>query len=442
MQIDVIYVTYNSEKWIQPCFLSWEKAPKRHSYHIFVVDNGSSDGTLLELKKVEQGAKNYFSSFSIISQKENHGFGVANNIAAACGKCDFILFLNIDTEIQNGMLEHLFQYISRSSPMIGMWELRQFPYEHPKYYDPVTLETTWSSGAAFAIRRKIFEKVKGFDSHFFMYAEDVDLSWKVRWAGYKIMYCPKALIKHNSYCRQGEIKPLQYGYSMRNNLLMRRKYGTKKDLCDGWVLFAKLLLKNGKGWSFNKNFLKIVSGYFDERKFFCPMKNNVQDVFFEGLDYSKMRYGAFQEIGSLIDKKVSIRTFILSADASDITMVKQCVMNETFPSARIDVVQNLSQVFDQLEICDEKKDLWISIICENKLVFADHNEFLISLICDRCKVVGSVDEKGEKVQNLSYYLFHYDFYALNRQYFVNNDSEFLASMCSDCCVLGKKQTIA
>ena len=63
-----------------------------------------------------------------------------------------------------------------------------FPYEHPKIYDPVTQEAQWSSGAAFAIRCEVYERLGGFDEKIFMYGEDVDLSWRLRSFGYKIRY--------------------------------------------------------------------------------------------------------------------------------------------------------------------------------------------------------------------------------------------------------------
>ena len=61
--------------------------------------------------------------------------------------------------------------------------MRQIPYEHPKAYDPVTLDTPWVSGAATLFRREAFEAVGGFDDAIFMYGEDVDLSWRLRARG-------------------------------------------------------------------------------------------------------------------------------------------------------------------------------------------------------------------------------------------------------------------
>lgn len=441
MEIDVIYVTYNSEKWIRPCFSSWEKEAAKSSVNVFIADNGSTDRTLRVLEELKQEIGTSFAGFHIVSEKKNYGFGLANNIAASYGISDYICFLNIDTEIQEGMLEQLFQYINQSPPEVGIWELRQFPFEHPKYYDPVTLETSWCSGAAFAIRRKVFEEIGGFDPHFFMYAEDVDLSWKAQAAGYKILYCPKVLIKHNSYCKPGEIKSLQYGYSMRNNLLMRRRYGTMRDLLDGWILVLKLLLTNRMGWSFNRDFLKIVCGYFKERKYFPSANNRQSKIFFHGLDYSKMRYGAFQETGLIKSENIQIWTFILNKHSETISAVKQCLMNETVPSKRIDVIEYLSEAAERLDGDTVPDNVWINVICGEKRVFADHNEILADMVYAGSSVVGTVDENGQSGQSLSYYLFNLEFYKNNRQCFLQNKDALLVENCSRYSKLREKQTV-
>lgn len=517
MKWDVIYVTYNSEKWIRPCFSSWEDEPMKSSVNVIVIDNGSSDGTLDALEDVKQEMGTRFAGFHILAEKENYGFGVANNIAASYGreKCvsaeagDCLCFLNIDTEIQKGMFEELTNYMFQSDNTVGMWELRQIPFEHPKYYDPVTLETSWCSGAAFVIRRKIFEEVGGFDKDFFMYAEDVDISWKVRMAGYSVMYCPKAIIRHNSYCVKGEVKPLQYGYSMRNNLLMRCRYGTSKDVRTGWILVLKLLLTNHMGWTFNRKFLKTVNGYFGLRKNFAPIKSRCKSggevAYFHGLDYAQARYGAFQETGALEflaeGRKCRVWTFILEAkpenasashagrdniadtvpgfesDVSSrmtsdmssecISRTEQSLRNATVPSETVQAVDSLREVAEKLDayidqnVKEERKakedtapkcyveymeseKMWINILCRNRLVFADHNEFLLSIAMaeDPIKsVVCSVDESGQKGKDLSFYLLDLEFYRRNRNLFVDNDMQELVKLCMDSAVVGEKQTV-
>ena len=76
-------------------------------------------------------------------------------------------------------------------------EAVQFPEEHPKVYDPLTFETPWASGACLAIPRRVHASIGGFDDGFFMYCEDVDLSWRARAAGHSVRTCPRALFLHS-----------------------------------------------------------------------------------------------------------------------------------------------------------------------------------------------------------------------------------------------------
>jgi GT2 family glycosyltransferase/SAM-dependent methyltransferase len=102
-------------------------------------------------------------------------------------------------------------------------EAVQFPAEHPKVYDPATLQTPWASGACLMISRELFEITGGFDEAFFMYCEDVDLSWRVRAAGHPVCIAPNALFLH-------AVTNRQTGASMRRLMLesaviLGRKWG-------------------------------------------------------------------------------------------------------------------------------------------------------------------------------------------------------------------------
>ena len=73
----------------------------------------------------------------------------------------------------------------------------EFPVEHPKPYDPYTLTTPWAAGACLLISKCVFEELGGFDETFFMYCEDVDLSWRCRASGIAVKTCPTALFLHD-----------------------------------------------------------------------------------------------------------------------------------------------------------------------------------------------------------------------------------------------------
>ena len=105
---------------------------------------------------------------------------------------------------------------------VAAWEMRQIPYEHPKAYDPVTLDTPWVSGAAMLLRRSAFEDVGGFDPRIFMYGEDVDLSWRLRARGWRLRYLPRLARRAPHLRDAGEVKPLQVFGGVLTNLVPAR----------------------------------------------------------------------------------------------------------------------------------------------------------------------------------------------------------------------------
>ena len=297
---DIIYVTYNSEKWISGCFHSWLKADyDLKKINVYVVDNNSTDNTLKLLNEYKEKTGQRFASFSIISESQNWGFGKANNIGFSKGDAEIVCFLNIDTEIFPDTFTELQKEILSSDEKIGIWEFRQFPYEHPKMYDILTGETTWCSGAAFAVRRQVYEEAGGFDDKIFMYAEDVDLSWRVRTAGYILKYVPRVKITHYSYESAGEIKPNQHVYGVINNLLLRYRFGGKKTMLMGHLLFWNLMRHPDVFPGSRKMLLKQYWKHFRLIPHFRAKgryKQNKTSVgYFSKWDYCLIKDGAFYQ---------------------------------------------------------------------------------------------------------------------------------------------------
>ena len=118
---------------------------------------------------------------------------------------------------------------------VGMVEAKQLPVEHPKDYDRITGFTSWASGAFSMIRRAVFEEVGGYDAQsFFMYCDDVDLSWRVRETGRQIVFHPAAVVFHDkSLTVDGKWKPTsaEHYYSAQAALLLRHKW-SRDDLVD------------------------------------------------------------------------------------------------------------------------------------------------------------------------------------------------------------------
>lgn len=353
-EMDIIFVCFNSEKWIDNCFKALAETDYAlDTVNVFVVDNKSKDNSLVKLENNRELYKEKFKSFNILEANENLGFGRANNLAFHQGNSDVVLFLNIDTEIFPDALYELAKEIEASPEDTVMWELRQFPYEHPKIYDPVSMEVSWCSGAAFAVRRNIFKKIGGFDERIFMYAEDVDLSWRLRSFGYKLHYCPRAAVTHYSYEDANEIKPNQYINSIINNLMLRYRFGKIKDRFDWYKTFFYILRQPNAFWGAKKllvkRFLKAWKDSFYFRKKRQVGKSQIFEAKFVGFDYETIREGAFYK------NRISMKTPLVSIIVR--TCGRPSVLRETLISLRNQTYRNI-----EIIVVEDGKDISKALI--------------------------------------------------------------------------------
>jgi hypothetical protein len=133
-------------------------------------------------------------SYEHFSENLGHG-GAHNRLYRDAEAADLILVLNPDTCPSPNLLLELLAAMTDS---IGIVEARQLPLEHQKAYDHVTGDTSWASGACSLVRREVFEATGGYDDEsFFLYCDDVDLSWRARLAGFRVVYQPSATCFHD-----------------------------------------------------------------------------------------------------------------------------------------------------------------------------------------------------------------------------------------------------
>lgn len=125
----------------------------------------------------------------------NSGTAKGHNIMAKNSDADLLMIMNPDVILEPRCLCRLIAAISAQD--IGIVEARQTPLEHAKEYNEKTGETEWASTACTIIKMSVYNQVEGFDQEtFFLYCDDLDFSWRVRLAGYKIIYVPSAIVYH------------------------------------------------------------------------------------------------------------------------------------------------------------------------------------------------------------------------------------------------------
>ena len=296
-QIDISIVTYNSSKWIDNFFTSLMNQDfPLNSINLYITDNDSTDKTFEIFQKKKLQFNKEFLSINLFREK-NLGFGHGHNNNFKHSSSDFILVTNIDLEFEPNSIINLVVFAEQDSTETASWEMRQKPYEHPKYYDPKTLETAWSSSACILLRKEAIDKIGGYEKRIFMYGEDVELSYRLRDHGYKLKYYPKAVCWHYTYEEKNEVKPIQFLGSTLANVYIRLRYGSIKDILKGYFLYLRLLLKPEQFPSQRKKLLYSWVTLLKNTPYFLftRRKNKENQYSFYNWDYEFIRDGAFYE---------------------------------------------------------------------------------------------------------------------------------------------------
>jgi len=219
--VSIILVNFNGEDVLVDCLGSLEKFVPNHNSEIIVVDNNSQDNSINIIESK-------FPDVKLIKLPQNLGFGAGNNAGAREAKGNFLFLLNTDTIVTSNFLPHLLELMSSNSEVgvigpklvfpdgkfqisfspkisfvgeIKAKKMHKISYKENKLN---LIEKNFQSikvvdivvGAAFFIRKDLFDLLGGFDERFFMYFEESDLCKRVRDKGYQVLYTPHISIIH------------------------------------------------------------------------------------------------------------------------------------------------------------------------------------------------------------------------------------------------------
>lgn len=192
-------VLYNSsDSEVASCLESIATSEyERTSIRIYIRDN--SGGLFETLVRRLLDSDNPSGNPYYYESGDNVGFGAAHNIlmsrAFEESGCDSYLCLNPDAILHPTAIQQLLTFANTLN-MRGLFEAIQFPIGHPKSYDQRAFTTPWCSGCCLLIPKTIYVTLGGFDERFWMYCEDVDLSWRVKAAGLQCYAVPSAKVFH------------------------------------------------------------------------------------------------------------------------------------------------------------------------------------------------------------------------------------------------------
>jgi hypothetical protein len=154
------------------------------------------------------------------------GFGENHNkIFAEYDAGDFFFLLNPDCILDSESADILVETY-RSHENAGIVEARQWPFELTKPYNAETLETSWAAAAFVLVDAQTYRNIGGFDEAYFLYAEDVDLSWTMWQHGKRVLYQPAAAFMHFTGSRhyQENFTSLEWFFGLVNHLYLTRKF--------------------------------------------------------------------------------------------------------------------------------------------------------------------------------------------------------------------------
>jgi GT2 family glycosyltransferase len=352
--IDISLVTYNSAKWIRPFFKSLLKQsyPLRFM-RIFVTDHNSQDETREILSELATEVSNQFGGFQIY-KRPNRGFGSGHNFNFKQGTSPYFLVSNVDLEFELDAIATVVAAAEGDEKSVASWEFRQKPYEHPKHYDPMSLETAWSSHACVLLRRTAFEDIGGYDETIFMYGEDVELSFRLRDHGYRLKYCPSAVAWHFTYDYPDQIKPLQFSEGILNHAYIRLRYGSLSEILAIPAMYGRLLLSQPvvprQRMVVLNNAVKIAKNCLH---FLTTRKRSKTKFMFYGWDYDVRRDGAFYKYCRRQTDDLPLVSIIIRTFAGRREWLQQAVasvVNQTYSKLELVVVEDGSNTAESFVV--------------------------------------------------------------------------------------------
>ena len=249
----IVIVTWNAIHHLKR-FLPSVQATEFPDFEIVIADNASADETAAWVKST-------YPEIKVATFEKNFGYCGGNNRGAKSASGDIIVFLNNDVEVTPNWLDAIDKHFAEApntavvQPKImaladrnkfeyagaagGFLDKFGYPFCRGRVFDTTEQDDGqyddgspifWASGAAFAIRKQVFEDMEGFDEEFEFHMEEIDLCWRIQNAGYDIDYTPDSVVYHLGGGSLKTGSPRKTYYNYRNGLFMLWKNLSEKNL--------------------------------------------------------------------------------------------------------------------------------------------------------------------------------------------------------------------
>ncbi len=289
MKIAVVILNWNGKSFLEK-FLPSVIACNPPDTDVIVADNASTDDSVSFLTA-------QYSQVKIIQNSSNGGFAKGYNEALKQVKAEYYILLNSDVEVTPNWIEPIIKLMDQDSSIVacqpkirsfvdkkffeyagasgGFIDKYGYPFCRGRIFENLeedkgqyndTREVFWATGACFFVRASNYLQSGGFDEDFFAHMEEIDLCWRFKNAGYKIMCCPDAVVYHVGGGTLNKTSPQKTFLNFRNNLMMITKNHPPEYLY--LKLFIRFLLDGIAGLKYLLSgefghFMAVIKAHFN-----------------------------------------------------------------------------------------------------------------------------------------------------------------------------------
>lgn len=244
IKVAIVILNWNGKKYLEKFIPSVIENSKVDGYQVFVADNGSTDDSMQFMSET-------FPEVSVIKLDKNYGFALGYVKALDLITAEYFVLLNSDVEVTNGWLEPLIQMmdsdksIAACMPKIKSYVNKEYfeyagaaggfidkfgyPFCRGRILDVIEKDTGqydniseifWASGACMFVRSTAYYEAEGLDGDFFAHMEEIDLCWRLKKKGYKIMFNPAVTVYHVGGGTLPNNTPRKLFFNYRNSLFL------------------------------------------------------------------------------------------------------------------------------------------------------------------------------------------------------------------------------